>query len=135
MRPVFKKAIETVMQVFQVSQQPQLAECGFSGISPEGCVARGCSWSMLGAPGTPGAPACRLKRASRKVLLTTFVWGQSWATLLPSFVAWMHRLRLPTVVVAMGQACREACEAAMRANGGSGSSIVGCWDPFLLLGA
>ena len=34
------------------------------------------------------------------------------------------------MVVAMGQACREACEAAVEASGGWGSSMVGCWDPF-----
>ena len=124
LRPIFSKAIEAIMQVFRASQQKQLKECGYSGISSAGCAARGCTWDAS------GAPACQLKHPKRKVLLTTFMWGQRWSRLIPSFVAWMHKLRLPTIVIAMGQTCRKACETAAEANGGWGSSLVGCWDPF-----
>ena len=127
MRPIFRTVLDIIMQLVRASQRHQLRECGYSGISHDRCRVRGCSWNA------DALPACQLPQPKRKVVLTTFMWGQRWSRLIPAFVAWMHKLHIPTLVVAMGQACREACEVAVEANGGWANSLVGCWDPFAQL--
>jgi len=58
----------------------------------------------------------------------TFVWGEKWAPLVPRFAAWATKLGMHTIIVAMGEACRQACEAAAAALGSASSSLA-CWDP------
>lgn len=123
LRPSFEGILDAATQSLRASLQPEHRECGHSGISQESCLQRGCNWRE-------SRPACQFKAADRKVLLTSFVWGSTWSKVIPQFVAWMHKLHLPTVLVVMGKSCRSTCETAVQAVGGWGSSLVSCWDPF-----
>lgn len=130
-RRIFAEAFDAVLKVVRASMRPDAWECGFSGIDEEGCKERGCIWGPVGdrpsLPGIHSRPSCRLQLPSRKLVLVTFVWGERWASLVPRFVGWASTLRLGVIVVAMGDACRTACEAAAAALGGSGA--IACWDP------
>ena len=126
MRPSFKRLLDSVMQVLRASTSKGLLECGHSGMTKESCYQRGCLWSV------DELPACQKRPPRRKLLLTSFVWGREWSQLLPSFIAWMDVLKMPTVLVAMGKSCRAACEVAA---GAVASRLIACWDPFSLLGA
>lgn len=63
------------------------------------------------------------------MVAVTFVWGEKWAPLIPRFAAWVQRLGMSAVIVAMGEACRQSCTAAAAALGGLGSGAIACWDP------
>lgn len=131
MRRIFAEAFDAVLKVMRASMRPDLWECGFSGIDEQGCKERGCSWGPMDdlpmLPSIHSRPFCRRPMPTRKLVLVTFVWGERWAPLVPRFVAWASTLRLGVIVVAMGDACRTACEAAASAGGGAGS--IACWDP------
>lgn len=131
LRPNFASALEAVMGAVRSAVFLPRRECGQSGISPEACQSRGCVWSAPELWGETSAapPACQKVMPKRKVVAVTFVWGEKWAALVPKFVAWVHRLAISTVVVAMGEACRRACMTAAEALGGQASSGVACWDP------
>eukprot|EP00929_Paragymnodinium_shiwhaense_P080072 TRINITY_DN41737_c0_g1_i1.p1 TRINITY_DN41737_c0_g1~~TRINITY_DN41737_c0_g1_i1.p1 ORF type:complete len:772 (-),score=165.67 TRINITY_DN41737_c0_g1_i1:21-2336(-) len=126
-RPVIMEALEAVSSVVQARGNPAYLECGFSGISEQMCADRGCAW-VADAPSRSEA-ACRKKLPERKTVGVTFVWGEKWAPLVPLFVGWMVKLQVAVVMVAMGEACRNACEAAVAAHGGPIASGVACWDP------
>jgi len=112
-RPVMMEALEAVSGVIQASVNPLAGECGFSGITEEACVNRGCIWRTDVV--LASQPRCIRPQPKRKTVAVTFVWGEKWASLVPQFVGWMVRLRMGAVVVAMGEACRNACEAAVAA--------------------
>ncbi|CAK9096955.1 P-type domain-containing protein [Durusdinium trenchii] len=127
LRPGFRNALDAVMQALRSSLHPGHVECGHSGISRADCIQRGCSWR----DSVPQVPSCQRKVAKRKLLLTSFVWGHEWSRMIPRFIAWMHKLKMATVLVSMGKSCRDACTIAAQAVGGFGSGLVTCWDPFL----
>lgn len=127
-RRLYSDAIRAIYAVMRSAMHPAHRECGLSGISEGACLDRGCLWGREPAP--PGAaevPWCKRPVPKRKLVLVTFVWGERWAALIPRFAAWMAALRLPAIVVAMGDACRTACESAAAALGSMGG--VSCWDP------
>eukprot|EP00928_Gymnodinium_smaydae_P004371 TRINITY_DN11495_c0_g1_i2.p1 TRINITY_DN11495_c0_g1~~TRINITY_DN11495_c0_g1_i2.p1 ORF type:complete len:829 (+),score=218.42 TRINITY_DN11495_c0_g1_i2:29-2488(+) len=132
LQPAAVAALEAVVGVLSASIYQRERECGYSGMTAEACMASGCHWKpQPSSPAEAGltGPSCTLPRPRRKVVGVTFVWGEKWASLVPSFVGWASRLALGVVVVAMGQACRNACETAVAAHGGTESSGVACWDP------
>lgn len=126
-RPVYKEAFDAIMTVVRNMYFMGGAECGFSGITEDGCNARGCRWEKPAANAERSVPWCLRPGIKRKLVLVTFVWGEQWASLVPRFIAWAAKLRLGVVVVAMGEACRRACRTAASVVGGSGA--VACWDP------
>lgn len=130
-RPIYSSVLDAISQVVRASSAPARRECGHSGISEETCRSRGCDWKSDGE-GAPSEPRCLLASAKRKVIGVTFVWGEQWAPLVPRFAAWASRIRLGVVIVAMGDACRRACQAAVAALGPSGG--VACWDPMQYIG-
>ena len=127
LRPTFRNALDAVMQALRSSMQPDHLECGHSGISEDACLRRGCLWR----DSAPELPACQRKVPKRKLLCTSFVWGQKWSRLIPRFVAWMHQLQMASVLVTVGKSCHDTCVAASEARGVW--SLVRCWDPFLCL--
>jgi len=132
-RPVMLTALEGILAAVRSALLLGRRDCGFSGITAEACKARGCLWSPPSAEEPdaepPTQPWCRRQLPRRKVVAVTFVWGERWARLVPRFAAWAVELGMGAVVVAMGDACRQACEAASMALGGPGTNGVACWDP------
>lgn len=126
LRKVAFDALDASARVLRASALAHRWECGFSGIVQEQCLSRNCIWHD-----TPPAsgPQCERRGPARKLVGVTFVWGKRWAPLVPYFMAWASRLRLSVIVVAMGEACRTACEASAKALGGASSSGLACWDP------
>jgi len=130
LRPVFASALEAVYQAVRSATLAHNRECGHSGITKEACEKRGCTWDPDFAENPDsGVPFCLKPRPKRKVVGVSFVWGERWATLVPGFVAWMTKLDFQCILVAMGEACRKACETAVQVFGTGGSSV-SCWDPF-----
>jgi len=132
-RPGFGEALDAALSTVRSSTFPGNRECGFSGISSEACRNRGCFWSEKSASADPQAPSpqCRRPFPSRKLVAVTFVWGERWAPLVLRFAAWATRLRLGVIIVAMGEACRRACQSAAAALGGANGGNIACWDPLL----
>lgn len=132
LRQIYSSALDAALTTMRADTFPERNECGYSGISPESCIQRGCLWMTPKITQTAATlePACQRASPARKVLLVTFVWGEKWARLVPRFIGWMNKLRVPAVIVAMGKACRTACQAAALALGGWGTGSVGCWDPY-----
>lgn len=126
LRAVAVDALDAAVRVVRASTFLDRRECGFSGISEEQCLSRECTWH---ADAPESSPRCQRKVPARKLVGVTFVWGKKWAALVPKFLAWAYRLGLGVIVVAMGEACRSACEAGNEALGGAGASGLACWDP------
>eukprot|EP00405_Crypthecodinium_cohnii_P033688 CAMPEP_0206526916 /NCGR_PEP_ID=MMETSP0325_2-20121206/1026_1 /ASSEMBLY_ACC=CAM_ASM_000347 /TAXON_ID=2866 /ORGANISM="Crypthecodinium cohnii, Strain Seligo" /LENGTH=779 /DNA_ID=CAMNT_0054022203 /DNA_START=103 /DNA_END=2439 /DNA_ORIENTATION=- len=130
LRPIFHSTLEAVESVVMAMTRKTTRECGHSGITEETCLTRGCLW-VPKDPKVPddGVPSCRLPKPERKVIGVSFVWGENWAKLVGKFVFWMTQLNFHCILVAMGEACRKACEIAVSGLS-QAASTVSCWDPF-----
>jgi len=128
-RPIVREALDAVVSTVRAAAFPGRSECGHSGIGEEACQARGCRWGLPQEQGYGPRPWCRRPMPARKVVGVTFVWGEKWAAVVPRFVAWAAKLSLSVIIVAMGEACRRACQIATMSLGNAGANGIACWDP------
>lgn len=124
----FKAALWAAYSAICSSYESLPVECGMSGTTTEQCRKNGCDWRPQTGENADSdlSPVCTRPRPARKLVAVTFVWGEAWAPIVPKFVGWASNLALPTVIVAMGAACKQACESAASTVGRG----IYCWNPF-----